>query len=320
MTNPNLHQTMPERRQTILQFVLTSHDNPLEIMYRFLPEGRRVLNRIEWRGKEPRSCAVTNVTVRPRSAGSNEPYIADIEVTYRPKGCITFVGGTKYDGWTAMMLDRKKDGTLLDGRGNPLPESATAVYLTFEVYNDVDFNQIEFGDFVGEHQVGEIERLEFEAVLEDFFRGGRASLSTHSTFMSPRRFRPFVKIILSDAPSGVSAESGDRIVNVNRFTPHLTQVVVDQLMEVVSGFVEGRYSLKNVTDGERVLVELSDVLVDCTPNAEGKPSRFNCLKEFVPDNFLEDLAKRLMSTYEVHACVVEGTKSGLLLRLTRSSA
>jgi len=288
-------------------------------MNRFNPEGGRALNRTEWRGKEPRSCAVTDVKVGPNSTGSAERYIADIEVTYRPKGCITFVGSTKYDGWTAMMLDRRPDGTLLDGRGNPLPDGAEPVYLTFEVYKDLDFNQIDFGKFVGEDEARGIKRLDFDAVIDDFFKKGRSSVSTHSTFMSPRRQRPYVKVILSDAPSGVWAESGDRIVNVNRFTPHLTQVLVDELMEVVSGFVEGRYSIKSVTDGVRVFADLSDVLVDCSPNAEGKPSKFDCLKEFVPDGFLEDLAKRLMSTYEVDVSIVEGGRSGLLLRQLRAS-
>ena len=48
--------------------------------------------------------------------------VYDVEVSYRPKGCITFTGGTKYDGWTAVVLNRAPDGTLLDDQGNPLPE------------------------------------------------------------------------------------------------------------------------------------------------------------------------------------------------------
>lgn len=54
------------------------------------------------------------------------------------------------------------------------------------------------------------------------------------------------------------------------------------------------------------------------PNEEGKESRFNCLSEYVPDGFLEDLAKRLMATYEVAVCIVDGPSGGLLLQSKRS--
>jgi hypothetical protein len=74
--------------------------NPLTAMHdlfeRFRPY---VLNRTEWRGKEPRSCAITRVESRPAAMGT--PTVVDIEVTYRPKGHITYTGRTKYDGWVA---------------------------------------------------------------------------------------------------------------------------------------------------------------------------------------------------------------------------
>src|SRR4051794_39625256 len=91
--------------------------NPITVMSRFHPQGKRVLNRTECRGKEPRSCGVVNIQGRAHTVGSHEPFVFDIEVGYRPKGCITYTGGTKYDGWTALVLDRAQDGTLLDGQG-----------------------------------------------------------------------------------------------------------------------------------------------------------------------------------------------------------
>jgi len=307
-------------KQSILRFVLKSTENPLAVMSRFSPQGKTVLNRTEWRGKEPRSCGVTSVKLRPYSAGSAEPKVFDVEVTYRPKGCITFVGQTKYDGWTAMMLDRKKDGTLLDGHGNPLPEGHPPVYLPFEVHEDVEFNGIDFGEFVGEFDVEGIPHVSLDDVMRKIQESPRFSVSVQSTFMAPRRHRPLVKIILSNAPSGTATDGfGTRIINVNNFTPHLQQVLLDELTELVSGFIEGRYSIKNMSNDEIVFVELSDSFVDCTPNEEGKESRFNCLSEYVPDTFLEDLAKRLSATYEIEVSIVDGPQGGLLLRALNPS-
>ena len=82
---------------------------------------------------------------------------------------------------------------------------------------------------------------------------------------------------------------------------------------MVSGFVEGRYSIKNMSNDELLFVELNDSLVACTPNEQGKKSRFNCLREYVPDAFLEDLAKRLMATYQIEVSVVTGSGSRITL-------
>ncbi len=301
---------MPTMSQTILRFVMKSSENPMDIMNRFNPQGKPVLNRTEWRGKEPRSCGVTNVSIRPHSVGSHEPFIVDVEVTNRPQGCIVYVGKTKYDGWTAMMLDRKNDGTLLDGHGKPLPEGQPPVYLRFELFDDVDFNEIDFGEFVNEFAVEDVKHVEYDDVLQNC-----SSISSSSTFMAPRRHRPQVKIILSNSPSGTMTDGfGTKIINVSNFTPHLQQVLLDELGELVSGFIEGRYSIKNLSNNDFVFADLSDSLVDCTPNEEGKESRFGCLTEYVPATLLEDLAKRLMATYEIEVSVVDGRRTGLLLR------
>ena len=93
-------------KQSVLRFVLRSAEHPMEIMSRFHPKGRMVLNSTEWRGKEPPPGAVTSVQGRPHAAGSPEPVVYDVEAAYRPNGCITYTGGTKYDGWTAVVLNR----------------------------------------------------------------------------------------------------------------------------------------------------------------------------------------------------------------------
>jgi hypothetical protein len=140
-------------------------------------------------------------------------------------------------------------------------------------------------------------------------------MSLNSTFVAPRRHRPLVKIVLSNNPSGTGVDGfGTRIVNINNSTPQLQQALLDHVTELVTGFVEGRYSVKNMSNDEFVFAELDDVLVDCTPSEEGKGSRFNCLGEFLPDSYLDELAMRLVATYEVDVSVVDGPTLGLLLR------
>ena len=312
---------MPNRDQSILRFILKSADNPLKVMSGFFPQGKTVLNRTEWQGKEPRSCGITNVKMRQHSAGSNEPMIFDIEVTYRPKGCVTFVGQTKYDGWTALIIDRKNDGTLLDGHGQPLAPDLPPVYLPFEVHGDVEFNEIDFGEFVGEFEIDTVSHLNYDDVISQIQTSPPVRISIQSTFIAPRRRRPLVKIVISDTPSGVATDGfGTRIVNVNAYTPHLGLVLLDELMDLVSGFVEGRYSIKNISNDKVVYVELSDVIVDCTSAAEGDETRFNCLSKYLPDLNFDELAKRLMATYELQVSVVDGAKPGLLLAIEKTSA
>lgn len=309
---------MFEKKESILRFVLPCTGNPVKVMDRFTSRGKRALNRTEWRGKEPRSCAVTGLHSRTHPPTTKEPLLFDVEVTYRPKGCIAYVGNTKYDGWTAMMLDRGRDGILLDGHGSPLPEGQPEVYLPVEVYDDIDFNEIDFGNFIGESPAEGVEHLTIDAVKrairEGIERNGGGG-GIFSSFMAPRRHRPLVKIALSQGPSGTDVDGfGTRIVRINALTPHLQQVIVDELNDLIGGFVEGRYSIKNMATEGLTFVELADSFVDCTPNSEGKPSRFNCLKEFVPAGFFDELALRLMSTYDMAVSVVDGENGGLLLR------
>lgn len=302
-------------KHSILRFALKTTDSPFEVMGRFHPQGKTLLNRTEWRGKEPRSCGVTKVTGRADTAGSTEPHVWDIEVAYRPKGTITYVGNTKYDGWTAMMLNRKRDGTLLDQEGNPLPEGEPPIFLPVEVYEDIDFNDLEFGDYVGEFEVGGIPHLSYAELMEQIEKSGSFSAGIGSSFIAPRRTRPSVKIVLSNDPSGTGRDGfGTRIIHVNNYTPQLKQVILDHVTETITGFMEGRYSIKNFSTSEFTFVDLDDMVVDCTPNEEGKDSRFGVLHEYVPETFLDDTAKWLMSTYEVDVTIVDGPEGGLLIK------
>jgi len=141
------------------------------------------------------------------------------------------------------------------------------------------------------------------------------SASVHSKFVAARRHRPDVKIVLSNTPAGISSgKFGTRVISINRFTPQLDQVISDQMTEVMCGFLDGRYSIKNMTNGEFVYLDLGDAFVDCTPNDQGEASRFDCLGEFVSDSFISDLASRLMATFKVRVSIVEDRELSLVIR------
>lgn len=305
---------MPDKKQTILKFELEVPLGPFGVFERFYPKGQMVLNSQEWYGKEPRSCAVTNLRSAPRSMDSEAATIFYIEVTYKPKGVISYTGETRYDGWTAMLLDRMKDGTLLDGHGKPLAPNSPPVYLPYEMYHDTDFNEIEFGKFLGEFDVNNIEKITYDEVMNQIASSGSFDMSISTTFTAPRKSRPPVKIILTNTSSGVAADKwGTRIINVDFATPHLAQVIVEHVQDIVRGTLEGKYSIKSVGSRDSVFLELSDLLVDCTPNESDQPSRFDCLLEFVPKTFLDDLAQWVRANYQVDVKLVEGKDFGLFL-------
>lgn len=280
-------------------------------MAKFWPQGKTVLNRTEWQGKQRRSCGVTKVSMRPHTIGSNDPILIDVEVTYRPKGCITYSGSTKYDGWTAMVRDQARDGTLLDGHGNPLPEGQPPVFLAYEVYDDIEFNELDFGEFVGEYDDDGIKHVRFEEVRKAIESSPRFSVSMKSTFMAMRRHRPSVKIVISKSASGYEIDGfGTKVINVNSYTPHLQQVLLDQFTDLMFGYIEGRYSVKTMSNDELVFVDLGGVLVDASEDE----SRFDCLDDYMPSTFLDDLAQRISATYEVEVSVVTGEVKGLLLK------
>lgn len=305
---------MPEVKQTVLRFVVTG--NPMEVMSRFQPQGRYALNRTEWRGKEPRTCAVVSI----RSRANTDLPEFDVDVAYRPKGVITFVGGTKYDGWTALMLDRKRDGTLMDGHGLPLPAGHEPVYLPLEVYGDIEFNEIDFGRFVGEFDVESIKHVSEEDIWRQFKEAKGGSIGITSTFIAPRRQRPPVKIILTNGPSGTQTDGfGTRIVAISKYTPHLQTVLADQINDFVFGFMEGRYSIGNVIFADLVMLKLDDILVDCAPDVKDDPSRFNCLGKYISATFVDELAKLLVANFEVEVSIVDGPVAALLLRRVQPS-
>ena len=273
------------------------NQHPLKISERFRPGGRFVLNRTEWRGKEPRSCAVTNIEGGANPEGDME---WRIEVSYRPKGYISYIGNTRYDGWTAMILDRSSDPPVVVPR---------------DIYGDVDFNELDFGDFVNEVDVQDIKHVTADAVRNEILESGSFTMSVHGSFMAPHRSRPHKKLILSSGPTGVFVDGfGTHVVNINNSTPNLQAVLMEQLANLMCEFIEGKVGLTSTENDHITMVDLSGSLVDCTPNEKGQPSRFNVLHLYTPTDFLEDLAKRLMSIYAIEVSVVDGEKGGLVLR------
>lgn len=287
------------------------------ILGRFHPNGEWALNRTEWMGKEPRSCAVTRVF--SDSVAIGERMRCHIEVTYRPKGYISYTGNTKYDGWTAMILDRASDGTLLDGKGQPLKDGASPVYLPKEVYSDMEYNDLDFGEFIEEVEVDPVLHTTYDRVLQALTDSLHNGISLHggltSQFIAPHRMRPLKQIILSNSPTFQAVDGfGTHIYNVPLSTTHLEQALMDKVTDLMCEFIEGKASIKNHSNAEMTFVELSDALVDCEPNEIGMESWFDVLQYYTPIGFLEDLAKRLMAKYAVTVEVVDGKECGLVLR------
>lgn len=303
------------KKPTVMRFKLALA-HPFDAFKTFYPKGHHVLNRTEWRGKEPRSCAVTGL-----HSGTNDKGLAicDVEVSYRPKGYITFVGETKYDGWTAMMLDKQKDGTLLDGHGKPLLPGQPPVYLPFEVYEDAEFNDMNFGEFVDEVEVGGIKHISQEELMQQVNDSQTFNATMKSGFVAPRRSRPQAKIIVSEMQLGPTGGRSDmRTLYVDKTAPHFKQNLFDRLYEVASGFVEGRYSLKTLITDDIEFVEFSDSIMELkvTPGEPQAESVFDVFSSYVSADDMEEIAKRLMAVYEVEVTVVDGNEGGFLVKRT----
>lgn len=304
-----------QKKPTVLRFKLAV-DTPLKVFDTFYPNGHQVLNRTEWRGKEPRSCAVSGLRSGSHSA-KDRTTVFDVEVSYRPKGYISFVGNTKYDGWTAMMLDKKQDGTLLDGHGQPLPPGAAPVYLPFEVYEDVEFNDLNFGEFLEEVEVGGIPHVSRDEVFRRVHETGRFNSTMKSGFVAPRRQRPQAKIVISEMSLQSARDSWMRSIHLDKTAPHFKQTLFDQLFEVASGYLEGRYSIKTLSTDGIVFVEFSDTVMEVSRNPSDPlnlESHFDVFDKYVSPEDMEEIAKRLMAVYEVEITIVDGDKGGFLVK------
>jgi hypothetical protein len=86
-----------------------------------------LLNSTQWMGKEPSSCRVVDIQQKKPVPMGKTAAIDHAEflllVGYRPAGWISDSkndGLQRNNGWKLEVLDRRSDGTLLDGNGNPV--------------------------------------------------------------------------------------------------------------------------------------------------------------------------------------------------------
>lgn len=305
-------------KEKILRFVLTK-DEGVDIHSRFFPGRQMVLNRTEWRGKEPRSCAVTRLWGEVPHPGHMFPVRMHIEVTYRPNGCISYVDETRYDGWTPSPLDQQNDGTLLDGNGNELKDGQPPAELENEVRKNVDFNELDFGEFMGEFEAEGIKHVAHDDVMQEFTNAGKLSCGG---LIAPRLSRIWTKIILTDEPPFARRnEFGTKVINICKDTPHLDHVLLEALTGIMKDYLEGRAMVKSVGPQNpfgtptSVFVELSNSVV-YRRNEHGLGSWFDVLTMYTPADFLDELAQRLMAIYDIGISVVDGAERGLLLKRT----
>jgi len=80
-----------------------------------------------WMGKAKNTCKIRDFQQkRPQPQGKTalmDHAEFEISIEYRAPNCVVEDhGGFWWEGWKLKHVDVKKDGTLLDGKGNPLPE------------------------------------------------------------------------------------------------------------------------------------------------------------------------------------------------------
>lgn len=143
---------MDSENKSVLKFCLTvgdviegcSDESALSLL--------NVTNETEWMGKEPKSCRLIDMK-QDKSTPIGSPVRFVILVGYRPHGWISDIrndGRDRNNGWMLEIRDQTNDGTLLDGHGKPLTEGAEPVFLLYEHLHTAEFNDYDFGKFLGE--------------------------------------------------------------------------------------------------------------------------------------------------------------------------
>lgn len=255
------------------------------------------LNRTAWKGTPPRSCRIMGSKMGPDTGGK-----VQIEVEYRPIHWVSFSSDTKYVGWTAFVPNRSSDGVFLDRDGNPLPDGDEPILLQFEVYRDIEFNDLDFGEMIEEIPFENDEEVTFEDVLRKIEASGKFEMGGVKAIAVPHRRRAKSMMQISDEPTGqMSGGFGDTIHNINSQTPHIEQAVAEVLSSLVRGFLEGRNDLTVIKGGDLFMLNLSALL----PGSN--------LPDYLPDGYLQDLARYVSDRYMLTAKVVTGESYGLLL-------
>ena len=155
---------VPAGNKSLLRFrLLAEFVNPLE------PEegtplwlmDRSLRNSSPWMGKEAGSCMVVHVE-QQSSVTLGKTFMMEhaefiVTVGFRPEGWISNLGNggrDRLNGWTREICDQMDDGSMLDGKGHPLPDDAAPVFLRPEAfqYGCADFNAVTFGVFEGKEE------------------------------------------------------------------------------------------------------------------------------------------------------------------------
>jgi hypothetical protein len=108
------------------------------------------VNSLPWKGKEPESCKRVEFNqAKPVSRSEQTEFIFTVSCRPRrsagvPEGHDAWAGLWS-EGWKIKHLNISKDGTLLDAKGNPLPEDRPPVVVECSLYKTVDYNRFDFG-------------------------------------------------------------------------------------------------------------------------------------------------------------------------------
>lgn len=110
------------------------------------------LNSKPWRDRPPHSCLLFDWK-QEKTGFLGAPNRFVIFVGYRPWDWITSEshgGRARVNGFFQQRLHVSPDGVPIDPEGKPLPEGAEPYFRTLQTLREADFNDYEFGDFLGE--------------------------------------------------------------------------------------------------------------------------------------------------------------------------
>lgn len=281
----------------------------VEVYERLMPRRETLLNSTSWRGLQPRTCGVTGI----RQVGSPGEVVVTVE--YRPPGCITYVGSTRYDGWTPMLRNQTRDGCLLSEDGTPLPDDGRPpVHVRPEVYPEVDFNEIDFGEYVNE-----VDDDTVTAITSSDWMSRLASVQRQVSFgpsnvMFPRRCRREGRVLVVEG-TGVRRNryAHLEVITVGVDTPYVEVALQDAVTELVLDVLGGKLSLRQDTVDGQMFLDLCTIMQDHTClDAEGAPD-YTVYARYVPGSYPFELAARLVEEFPVKVQVVVGQRPGLVI-------
>ncbi len=227
--------------RSILRFHKLSGTSFFDVMDLFRSEdGRPALNSTPWRDKPPRSCCVVNLSSEKEAvneATGEVQRVWDIQVEYRSPDVVTYVGDTKYLGW---QVHRQE---------------------LFDVYPTIEFNDLDFGTFVGESEIKPIPTITTKEFYGPDEVGKRFSMGSSVVCVFPRRVRTSSKVVLFDQ---ISFDRRQQIGfrPVSKLSPNWKQQVADELTVLVDGFLEGRIEMSAIKVEDSTLINLNKAFVE----------------------------------------------------------